>query len=578
MTMHRFARATATTLVAVFVTGAALGAQDPPPTTRRTPSQTQKPVPPAPAPTPPPRFEDPQPERRDPTPFEDRLYNGMRHRPQGFRLFQDFTLRAGEATWEVFSVLANVRIDGTVRNDVGVVMGDATIGSTAVIEGSLAVIGGSATIAQGAKISGDLVVIGGTVNAPNNFAPGRETVVVGTPVIGDSLRALTPWLTRGLLLGRLIVPDLSWVWTFVVINFLFGLVLNQMFVGQVGRCADTVVRRPGAAFFVGLLVILLAGPALAIVAVTVIGLPFALVALVAAAIIGKLGVTRAIGRSIAPEADPLDRSQALRSYVIGAVAVTLSYMVPVLGLAMWALLGVFGLGTATMTFLTSVRRERPAAQPAAPAATAPPAPPPPVPPSGGGEPVAPPAAPAFVSVTPPLAVPPEPFRDDLATAGPSVAAYPPLVTPEGVVGPSPKPAVAETGILAYPRASFLDRLAAFALDAILVAIVAGFLFDVNFRFRGEEMYLPMLLIYHIVFWAWKGTTLGGIICSIRMVRASGETPRFIDALVRGLSAIFSVAALGIGCLWMLSDAQRQMWHDKIAGTVVLKLPREMVVD
>ena len=44
-----------------------------------------------------------------------------------------------------------------------------------------------------------------------------------------------------------------------------------------------------------------------------------------------------------------------------------------------------------------------------------------------------------------------------------------------------------------------------------------------------------------------------------------------------LAAIFSIAALGIGCLWMLQDPENQMWHDKIAGTLVVKVPREVVL-
>jgi uncharacterized RDD family membrane protein YckC len=51
----------------------------------------------------------------------------------------------------------------------------------------------------------------------------------------------------------------------------------------------------------------------------------------------------------------------------------------------------------------------------------------------------------------------------------------------------------------------------------------------------------------------------------------------VDAVVRGLASIFSVAALGIGCLWMLQDPERQMWHDKIAGTYVIKVPRELLL-
>ncbi len=110
-----------------------------------------------------------------------------------------------------------------------------------------------------------------------------------------------------------------------------------------------------------------------------------------------------------------------------------------------------------------------------------------------------------------------------------------------------------------------------------MAIASNLLDFSLLRHNSDNNFLVLLFIYHIGFWAWKGTTLGGIICNLRMVRTNGEAPRFIDALVRGLSAIFSVAALFIGVFWMLSDPERQMWHDKFAGTVVVKLPRELVL-
>jgi uncharacterized RDD family membrane protein YckC len=87
----------------------------------------------------------------------------------------------------------------------------------------------------------------------------------------------------------------------------------------------------------------------------------------------------------------------------------------------------------------------------------------------------------------------------------------------------------------------------------------------------------MLFAYHVAFWAWRGTTLGGIICSVRVIRTHGADVRFPDAVVRGLASVFSLAAAGIGCLWMLQDPESQMWHDKIAGTLVVKVPRELVL-
>ena len=91
--------------------------------------------------------------------------------------------------------------------------------------------------------------------------------------------------------------------------------------------------------------------------------------------------------------------------------------------------------------------------------------------------------------------------------------------------------------------------------------------------RDDEAFFSCSFGYHIGFWTWKGTTVGGIICQLRLVRVDGGAAGFADALVRGLSSIFSLAVLGIGCLWILKDPERQAWHDKIAGTYVVKVPR-----
>jgi len=151
----------------------------------------------------------------------------------------------------------------------------------------------------------------------------------------------------------------------------------------------------------------------------------------------------------------------------------------------------------------------------------------------------------------------------------------PSVPVDAGVGASlPPPSLTvPTDLAVYPRATFLDRVAAFALDAVLVAIAVNLL-DLS----RHDGWFPLLLIaYHIAFWAWRGTTLGGIVVGLRVIRVQGTDLRFPDALVRGLSGIFSIAALGIGCFWMLHDPEKQMWHDKIAGTLVVKVPRHLVL-
>ena len=95
----------------------------------------------------------------------------------------------------------------------------------------------------------------------------------------------------------------------------------------------------------------------------------------------------------------------------------------------------------------------------------------------------------------------------------------------------------------------------------------------DFARLDREAFFILLLAYHIGFWVWKATTVGGIICQLRVVRVDGAPLTFADALVRGLSSIFSLVVAGLGCLWILRDPERQAWHDKIAGTYVVKVPR-----
>jgi uncharacterized RDD family membrane protein YckC len=291
-----------------------------------------------------------------------------------------------------------------------------------------------------------------------------------------------------------------------------------------------------SAFLLGLLVLVLTIPAMAILAATVIGIaivPFALCGLFVAALVGKIGVARAIGRSFVREASTDSRFEAFRSLLIGFIVLTLAYMVPILGFVTWAITGVLGLGAAAVAFRVGLRREHPARVRVAAAAPVP-------------EPrpsVVPDATPVADAGEPPV-------------SSASYAAQPP------------------GGDLAlYPRATFLDRVAAFALDCILVAIAVQIL-DLS---RHDGSFPLLLLVYHIAFWAWRGTTLGGIVCGLRVVRTQGTELRFVDALVRGFGSVFSIAALGIGCFWMLQDPERQMWHDKIAGTLVVKVPRHMVL-
>ena len=485
-------------------------------------------------------------------------------------IFQNHTIRPDDRVSTLTVVMGDAIVEGRAEGDVLVILGSARLTSRASLGGSLLVIGGGAVIEDGAEVRRELVVLGGVLRAPLTFSAGGNQVVMGTPPLGALLEDVSPWFTHGLILGRLIVPELEWVWVIVAVFFVIYLMLNTLFHTPVRETADALVARPLSAFFAGLLVLVLTVPVLVILAASVIGLavvPFLLCGLVVAGLIGKTAVARAMGRGVVGARSPEGRVIGFIAFIIGMVVLTLAYMVPVLGIVTWALTSVLGLGAATATLRAHLRSERRASAPRVPPPAAPDAPrsaPPPA------------SAPASPAAAPPPA-PAMAFTPDTPSAEPSSAATgsaaQPVIEVPPIPPPPPPPPVYTQGLAQYPRATILDRLAAFVLDCILVA-VANAVLDT----RGDDgWFWFLLLVYHVAFWAWKGTTLGGIICNLKVTRTDGTDLQFQDALVRGLAGILSIAAVGIGFFWMLQDPERQTWHDKIAGTLVVKAPRHVVL-
>jgi uncharacterized RDD family membrane protein YckC len=457
------------------------------------------------------------------------------------RVLQDFTLRAGDRARQVVVIGGDAKIEGHVSEDVVVVLGKVQVASTAEIDGNFVSIAGTVEIADGAKVHGDYVVVGDATEAPT-FFPGGQHVVIGTAGLTGNLRSIVPWIVHGLVLGRPIVPWLGWVWIVAGICFFLNLCLNLIFDAPVRACATTLRTSPLSAFIAGLLVLLLMGPACVLLAVSVIGIaviPFFLCAIVVASLLGRVGFARWLGMSIVHQENADDRGESLRSFVIGSALMCVVYMIPFLGIMLWILAGVFGLGSATLAFYSSYRRENP-------------------------------RPPRKAAVVPP---PPAPVSVPMAAPAGDAAGSVELQSAE-VAAPRDVPAVElAQGFPQFPRATFSERLLGLTIDLIAIGVAAQLLGFDNGGQAGERLIVLLALIYHVSFWTLRGTTLGGIICQLRVVRVDGRKLDFPDALIRGLTGIFSLVFLGLGFLWILRDPEQQAWHDRVAGTYVLKVPR-----
>ena len=69
--------------------------------------------------------------------------------------------------------------------------------------------------------------------------------------------------------------------------------------------------------------------------------------------------------------------------------------------------------------------------------------------------------------------------------------------------------------------------------------------------------------------------MGGVVLNLKVVRLDNQPVTFAVALVRGLASMLSFLVFFLGFFWIIVDRDKQSWHDKIAGTVVIRTPRAM---
>ena len=75
----------------------------------------------------------------------------------------------------------------------------------------------------------------------------------------------------------------------------------------------------------------------------------------------------------------------------------------------------------------------------------------------------------------------------------------------------------------------------------------------------------------IVFWKYKSATPGKMVLSLKIVDAqTGGGLSLGKCVVRYFAYLVSMLSLGLGFLWIAFDKRKQSWHNKLAGTVVIR--------
>ena len=121
----------------------------------------------------------------------------------------------------------------------------------------------------------------------------------------------------------------------------------------------------------------------------------------------------------------------------------------------------------------------------------------------------------------------------------------------------------------------LPLLGLWLCAAALAVLASGGALDTH-QLRGKLVVQALVLLasaaYFVFSWLRGGQTIGMRAWRLRVVCADGGGRLSTrQALLRFAVGLLSVGALGLGLLWVLFDRERRAWHDRAAGTLVVRL-------
>lgn len=139
-------------------------------------------------------------------------------------------------------------------------------------------------------------------------------------------------------------------------------------------------------------------------------------------------------------------------------------------------------------------------------------------------------------------------------------------------------------VLEFGMASALERMVSGAIDLVFVSLIQLTLFYLTTHLVAQRVgALPrsalvamglvgavMAAGYFLFFWSLSGQTLGKLLTGSRVVDRRGGALGFGRAALRLVATLVAALPLGAGFIGLWTDAGRRGWHDRIAGTKVIR--------
>lgn len=220
--------------------------------------------------------------------------------------FFDDVIVEGELRGDAVAIFGDITIRGKVAGDVTCVFGKVVLGESAEVSGDVTAIGGGLERTPGARISGSVNNVG-----------------LGGFVTRDILRL--NWNRSWL---RLINP-FSYI---IYLTGLFALALLtiSLFPNHVAEVGAKIEREMGRSALIGFLAVILIGPLMVLISITIVGIPVAFLlgcAFVAAKMLGYVAFVVLLGLRMLPS----ENRNNIASLALGVLVLGLVRYVPLVG-------------------------------------------------------------------------------------------------------------------------------------------------------------------------------------------------------------------------------------------------------
>ena len=130
----------------------------------------------------------------------------------------------------------------------------------------------------------------------------------------------------------------------------------------------------------------------------------------------------------------------------------------------------------------------------------------------------------------------------------------------------------------HKYAGFWIRVLAMLIDCVILSIIGWLAFGsdvatvtdgtLNINFNGWKTLFPV--VYTLGFWLWLSSTPGKLALGLKIiVKETGAKIGLKQAIIRYIGYILSAIPFFIGFFWIAGSKEKQGWHDKLAGTLVV---------